>query len=108
MLTGTNIFLAAFGAWHLYGRKLDPHQAFGDRAKQITANLKSLLFVSMAMSVFFMTTAADDIWDLDFLDASLLSLYFQVIAFLSIGHVLRTLRVGDMDFEVYKEDVPVT
>ena len=101
VLTGTNLFLAAIGAWQLYGRKLDPHQAFGDRAKQITASLKSSLFVSMAMSVFFMSLAADDVFDLDFLDASLLSLYFQVIAFVSIGHVLRTLRVGDLDFEVY-------
>lgn len=104
VLTVTNLFMAGFGAWHLHGRKLDPHQAFGDRAKQISANLKVLLYVSMAMSVFFMTTAADDVYDLDFLDASLLSLYFQVIAFVSIGHMLRSMRLEDMDFEVYRND----
>ncbi len=105
VLTVTNLFMAGFGAWHLHGRKLDPHQAFGDRAKQISANLKVILYVSMAMSVFFMTTAADDVYDLDFLDASLLSLYFQVIAFVSIGHMLRSMRPEDMDFEVYRNDI---
>ena len=104
----TNLFLAAVGAWHLYGRKLDPHQALGDRAKQISVNLKSILLVSMAMSVFFMTTAAGDLIDMNFLDASLLSLFFQIIAVLSIGLMLRSLRLEDIDFEVYKDDVTVT
>jgi hypothetical protein len=55
-----------------------------------------------------MTAAANEIFDLDFLGAALLSLYFQVIAFVSIGHVLRSLQVEDIDFEVYKEDISVT
>ena len=105
VLIVTNLFLAGVGAWHLHGRKLDPHQAFGDRAKQISANLKSILYVSMAMSIYFMTAAADDVYDLDFLDASLLSLYFQIIASVSIGHMLRSMRLEDMDFEVYRNDI---
>lgn len=105
VLTGTSVFLLAFGAWLLYGRKQDPHQSFADRTKQISANLKSMCFVSIAMGIFFMTTAADDIYELDFLDASLLSLYFQVIAFMSIGHILRSLRVEDINFEVYKDEL---
>jgi hypothetical protein len=108
ILTVTNLFFVAVGAWHLFGRKLDPHQAFADRAKQIAANLNSLLYVSMALSIYYMTAVADDIFDLDFLDAAILSLYFQVIAYVSIGHVLRSLRVEDIDFEVYKNDVSVT
>ena len=48
--------------------------------------------------------AADDVFDLDFLDAILLSLYFQVIAFLSLAHVLQTLKLEDIDFEVYKNE----
>ncbi len=107
VLTGTNIFLASLAAWHLYGRKLDPHQALDDRAKQITAIVKSMLFVSMALSVYFMTAAADDVFNLDFLDASLLSLYFQIIIFASLGHTLRSLKLEDIDFEVYKNDTAV-
>ena len=108
VLTLTNLFLVAMGAWHLRGRKLDPHQASGDRAKLIAANLKALFYASMALSVYFITAAADDVFDLDYLDATLLSLYFQVIALVTIGHILRSLRIEDIDFEVYKEDVPVT
>lgn len=107
VMTATNLFLAAIGAWNLYGRKLDPHQALGDRSKQIAVQLKSMVYVSMALSVFFMTQAADDVFDLDFLDATLMSLYFQVIVFFSIGHVLRNLKLEDIDFEVYKDDAVV-
>ncbi len=105
VLTVTNLFLAAVGIWSLYGRKLDPYQAFADRARQITVGLKSMIFVSMVMSIYFMTAAADDVFNMDFLDASLLSLYFQVVALGSLGLVLRSLQLADIDFEVYKDDV---
>ena len=49
-----------------------------------------------------MTQAADDLFDLDFLDATLMSLYFQFIVVLSIGHVLRSLSLKDVNFDVYK------
>lgn len=104
VLTVTNLFLAAIGAWNLYGRKQNPHQAFEDRARQTAANLHSLLYVSMAMSVFFMTQAMDDLYDLDFLDATLTSLYFQFIVVLSTGHLLRSLSLKDINFDVYKNN----
>ena len=103
----SNFFLIVIASWHLYGRKLDPHQSFEDRAKQISAILRSMLFVSMALSIYLMTAAVDDVFNLDFLDASLLSLYFQIIAFLSIGHMIRSLKIEDIDFEVYKNDTAV-
>ena len=37
--------MAAIGAWSLYGRKLDPHQAFEDRARLIAVQLNSCLYV---------------------------------------------------------------
>jgi hypothetical protein len=108
LLTATNIFMACVGAWNLYGRKQNPHQAHGDRARQTKVHLNSMLYASMAMSVYFMTAAADDAFDLDFLDAILLSLYFQVIVVVSIGHVLRSLKLEDINFDVYKKDAAVT
>lgn len=102
VFTVTNLLLAAVGTWLLYGRKLNPYQASGDRARHIKANLQSFLYLSMALSVFWMTQAIDDRFDLDFLDATIMSLYFQLVVFLSIGHVLRNLRLEDMNFEVYK------
>jgi len=108
VLTGTNLLLAAVGAWNLFGRKQDPYQSSEDRSRRISANIKSMLYVSMAMSIYFMTVVADDAHSLDFIDATLLSAYFQVIAFLSIGPSLRSARLEDINFDVYKNDAPVT
>ena len=68
VLTGTNIFMAIIVGWGIYGPKQDPHQALVDRAKQASANLQAMLYVSMAMSLFFMTAAIDDVYSgrLDF------------------------------------------
>ena len=99
----TNLLLAGLGAWLLYGKKINPHQSPDNRNQQISTNLHSFLFVSMAMSAFFMTQAADDIYNLDFLDATLMTLYFQAIAFLSLGYALRNQKLEDVDFEVYKD-----
>ncbi len=103
VLTITNLLLAAVGAWILYGKKLSPHQTANDRIKYIKTSLHSFFYVSMAVSVFWMTQAADDIYDLDFLDATIMSVYFQLLILLSIGHNLRNMRLEDIDFDLYKE-----
>ncbi len=55
-----------------------------------------------------MTVAAGDEFDLDSFEPSLVSLYFQLIVWISIGTMFRVLRIENMNFEVYKEDVSVT
>ncbi|MEM7049110.1 MAG: hypothetical protein AAF604_05600 [Acidobacteriota bacterium] len=104
ILLGTNLFLAGFGVWQLYGKKLDPHQATADRIRQSRAQLRSLVFVSIAMSLFFITTSADQVYDIDYLDAPLLSLYFQAITFLSVGYLLQSQPLENIDFEVYRAE----
>jgi uncharacterized membrane protein len=104
VLIVTNLLLVVVGVWNLRGRKMNPHQARDDRTRQITTALHSLLYVSMAMSVFFMTQTADDLYDLDFLDATLMSLYFQLIVVLSLGHVLRSLSLENVNFDVYRDN----
>lgn len=103
VLIVTNLFLFALGLWQLTGRKRDPHQSAADRSRQIKAQLTSLLLMSMAMSVYFMTQTADDAFDLDYLDAPLMSLYFQVIVIVSIGFLMRSLKLEDIDFAVYTD-----
>ena len=103
VFTLTNLLLAIMGAWILYGKKINPHQTTNDRARHIKTSLTSFFFVSMAMSVFWMTQAADDLYDLDFLDATIMSLYFQLLVFLSLGHSLRNMRLEDINFDLYKE-----
>ncbi len=101
----TNMSLATVGAWTLYGRKLDPHQTVEDRIQRISVHLKSLFYVSMALSVFIAITAADDVYNLDAVDALIMSVYFQAIALLSLGYTLRNLKLDEIDFDVYKNDV---
>ncbi len=108
VITAGNLLFALIIIWNLYGKPLNPHQAYKDRAKQIEIAVKSLVFVSIAMSVFLMTTAAGDAFDLDSFEPSIASLYFQLIVWISLGTMLRTLRIDDINFEVYKEDVSVT
>ena len=97
-----NLFLACVGAWHLYGKKLNPHQSADDRAAQTRTTLHSFIYVSMAMNIFWMTQAADDVFDIDYLDAIIMSVYFQVIVLLSLGTVLRNTKLADINFDVYK------
>jgi len=108
VITVTNLLVGGVGAWQLYGRKQNPHQGLDDRNKQIAAALTSILYVSMAMSIFFMTQVADDVIDMNFLDATLISLYFQVVAFLSLGTNLRSLKLENIDFDVYKNGTAAT
>ncbi len=108
VLAGTNGLLALVGTWHLYGRKKDPHQSPEDRAHLVAVNLKAGLYVSILLSVFIAITAADDIYNLDFIEATLISVYFQAISLLSFGYVLRSIKVEEIDFGVYKSDTAVT
>jgi len=104
----TNLFLVGFGAWNLYGGKQNPHQSLDDQNRQIATNLSSLFYVSIAMSVFIFTQIAADVIDMNFLDATLMSIYFQAIAFLSLGHAFRNFRLEDVDLGVYKNDAEAT
>lgn len=97
-----NVFMAAVAAWTVFGRKQDPHQAATDRARANSAVLHSMVYVSIVMSLFYMSTALDQMFDLDSFDAVMMSLYFQAVGWLSIGTMLRRVRVEDIDFDVYK------
>lgn len=105
VLAGTNLFLLALGLWYLLGRKLDPYQATDDRGRKTRAQLTSLLLVSTVISLYFITRTADDAFDLDYLDAPLMSVYFQVVVAASIGFVLRSFKFKDIDFAVYANDI---
>ena len=100
----TNGLLLGMGVWYLHGRKQDPYQATDDRTRQIRVQLSSLMLVSTVLSLFLMFQTADDLFDLDYLDAPLMSLYFQACVVLSIGFVMRSLSDHDIDFDVYTDD----
>ncbi|MEM9304595.1 MAG: hypothetical protein AAGE01_20960 [Pseudomonadota bacterium] len=101
-LVGTG-FMAAMGYWHLYGRKPNPHQSAEDRRQEQDVALHSALYVSIVLSLFYMYIGADQLFDLDWLDALVMSLYFQLIGLLSVWLMLHRLRIEDVDFSVYRD-----
>ena len=107
-LVFSNLFMGCFGAWVLYGRKPDPHQSFADRSKQIRAQLMSMFGTSIAISFLFMSLSINNILDADYLDAPFLSAYFTLLSVLGVGLLMRSMRLEDIDFEVYRADDPAT
>ena len=107
-LIAMNSLFAGIIYWNLYGKKQDPYQSVKDRIRQIENTVKSLVFVSIGASIFIMVTAGINEFDLDYLEPSIMSIYLQLIALVSVGATLRTLRIEDINFDVYKEDVSVT
>lgn len=91
----------------LYGKKLDPYQASKDRMKQIEITIKSILFMSIAASIFFIISEVVKSYNLDYLWAAVVSLYFQFIIFFGFGYIFRNMKIDQIDFDVYKEDASV-
>lgn len=104
LLAATNLFMASFALWGFYGRKLDPHQSHEDRTRMAGASLRSTLYVSILVSAFLAFDALDDVFGLEFLEATLLSLYMQTTIVLSIGPIVRSLESDELDFSVYARE----
>jgi MFS family permease len=102
-LIAVNLFFATLGAITLYGKKRNPHQSSEDRARFTAAQLQSMAYVSIAMSVFFLAQALDDVLAIGIIQAALVSVYFQAIFALSIGTILRQQPLAEIDFDVYRE-----
>lgn len=88
--------------WNVYGKKQNPYQANKDRFKFVQITVTTLLYLSIVMSLFFMVTAAGDVFDTESLEPLFMSIYFQLIAWISIGTRLKSMCVKDIDFDVYK------
>ncbi|TWX56297.1 hypothetical protein [Colwellia hornerae] len=90
--------------WHLTGKRLDPHQAIKDRSSQTQFSLQSMGSVSIFLSLFLMANSAVDVFELGYMEIIINSIYFQVIAFVGIGGMLRTDQIDTINFDVYKAD----
>ena len=103
-ITAANLFFAGIVIWNLYGKKLDPYRAYEDRIRQIEITVKALVFVSIAATSFISIVVILAALELRNLQPMAQSLYFQLIAVIS----LRTYRIDNINFEVYKEEPLVT
>ncbi len=91
--------------WNLYGKKLDPHQASKDRIHQIKVTIKSLVYMSIGAAIFLMITKGINVFDLDHWEPTLMSIFLQFTILIGLGSMLRNIRIENLDFEVYKEEV---
>ena len=103
-ITMLNLFFAGIIAWNLYGKKRDPYQAYEDRRRQIELTVKSLVLISIAATVKIALVVILAALELRHLQPMVTSLYMQLIVVISTGTVLRTLRIEEINFQVYKED----
>jgi hypothetical protein len=103
-MTICNIGWAGCSVWVLYGKKQNPHQTDGDRARMIRVVWQRMLVASMLLSVFVATMSAlfafrlvDYIW-------LAVSLFVQAAVVISTGMSFVTFRYGQESFEVYRAD----
>jgi hypothetical protein len=103
-LTLGNIFFIVLIFWQLSGKKLNPYQSNEDRIKQIEVTIKSSIYVSMWMSLFFIANEAVDDTKYEYLQSIIMSLYCQLIAIASITTMLKNVKIENINFDVYKAD----
>ena len=107
-ILGGNLLMVIIGAWIFNRRKLDPHQRASDRSQVMGAALQGVVYVIIAMNVFYMFHTLDQAFGLDYLDATMLSIYVQAIAVLGIGTMLKSVKLDQIDFSVYRESAVVS
>lgn len=103
-VTVMNLFFAAVLLWHMYGKKLNPHQAYEDRIRQIKTVAKIMIFTSIAATVFGGLSISLSALDVRHLLPIFLSIYFQILAVIGF----QAYRIDHTNFDVYKEDPLVT
>ncbi|MEW6982254.1 hypothetical protein AAD001_06335 [Colwelliaceae bacterium 6471] len=103
-LTLCNILFIAIASRNLYGKKLDPFQDPKDRHKLIKFSVNSMAVVSIFASMFYIATIAIDWFELQHFEIVVNSLYFQILAIFGVGAILRSVKIEDINFDVYKND----
>ena len=99
-VTIMNLFMTGIILRYMRGKKLNPHQAYEDRIKQIEIMVKIMVFVSIAATMFIALAVVLAAFDLRSLQPIVQSLYFQLLAVVCFQAYL----VNSTNFEVYKED----
>ncbi len=97
-VTVLNLLFAGIIFRQLYGKKKDPYQAHEDRRRQIELTVKSLVFVSIAATIFIAISVTLNTFDLRHFNPVAMCLYFQVLALISF----REFRIDNINFEVYR------
>lgn len=104
ILTAVNLFFAWMVRWRVYGKKLNPLLSDEDNMKEINAVVISSIYTSIAVSIFFMTMRAVNVYDLEQFEGVLMSAYMQCIFLVSVIHSLKQLPIESMNMENFRAD----
>lgn len=98
----TNLGLAFVVYINLYGKKLNPLQDDNDRELQISKVVKSITYISMGMSLYFIVQSFVNHFGAEHYQAAITSFYCCVIGYFSAGAPFAKSNIDNNNFEVYK------
>lgn len=99
-----NILFVGIAVWNMYGKKLNPYQAHKDRMSQVKVTLSSLVYLSIATSIFNILIAAIDQFELRDILPYFTTSFLVIIGFMSLSCTLKAVPIENIDFDVYKAD----
>lgn len=102
VILACNLFFIGIIYWNIYGTKMDPYQADDDRLKILKMTVTSMTYISIAVSIFLSVQMLVNMFQLDFLEKSIMSVYCQLIVWVSLGSRLKQLKLENINFDVYK------
>jgi integral membrane sensor domain MASE1 len=104
VMTVCNVGLAGCAVWLLYGRKQNPHQSHGDRARMIRLGWQRTLVASILLSVLVGIMSALFAFRLvDYIPLAT-SLYIQINVVIWTGVFFVVVPFGQESFEAYRAD----
>lgn len=98
----SNIAAVLYARKLISGNKSDPYQDPEDKFKASKAMITSMIYVSMGVSIFMAASRLINFYEADHLEPVLMSVYCQLIAFFSITTNLNSLKLEEINFDVYK------
>ena len=103
-MVGVHLYFAGLVWYMMHGKKLNPHQDNKDRDTHIEGIVKMATFTSIMISIFLIATEFIRTYNLDAWETVSMSIYFQMLAVFGLGTMLKTMKIEDTNFEVYRAD----
>lgn len=85
------------------GKLMDPHLDPSDKFRASKAVSKSMLYVSMGVSLFSAAMRLINVYDADQLEPILMCIYCQLIVLVSVPPTLNATKLEDINFDVYRQ-----
>lgn len=103
-VTGANILFIFITLSNVYGKKRDPFILDSDRFKQTQFSIQTLGFISIFMTIYLMVHSFVNVYQYNYLEVVINSLYFQIIALYTLRSLLGRFNIEQINFDVYKAD----